>query len=246
MAYDIYEKTLDEGYSIADIQDSMIQARIAEEGENTGQAAMDRQREPEIKQDTPAEMSSVSCVNYGMPKEQPKRWTERIPEAVTRILAGWKEKLCRRLPFRKEGQENRIFEWGKRAEEENAWRMVYPDDEYQEETHSQIHPTVCLNDCREQPEGILLYEGYENFVNIRIEKKALQIGYSKESDVIIEKNTISRYHARIVCENREFFVEDLNSTNGTFVNEKALAYKEKRKLETNDIIQFADVKYRFV
>jgi pSer/pThr/pTyr-binding forkhead associated (FHA) protein len=63
---------------------------------------------------------------------------------------------------------------------------------------------------------------------------------------MIAKDTISRYHARIECENSDYYLEDLNSTNGTFVNEKQLTYKEKRKLESNDIIRFADVKYRFV
>jgi pSer/pThr/pTyr-binding forkhead associated (FHA) protein len=124
--------------------------------------------------------------------------------------------------------------------------MIYPDDEPREEIHSQTHPTICLSDYREQPEGILLYEGYENFSDIRIEKKSLQIGHSDDSDVVITKDTISRYHARIECENQEFFLEDLNSTNGTFVNEEPLEYKEKRKLKTNDMIRFADVKYRFV
>ena len=43
----------------------------------------------------------------------------------------------------------------------------------------------------------------------------------------------------------ELYIEDLNSTNGTFINEEPLAYKEQRKLDLNDIVQFADIRYRF-
>jgi hypothetical protein len=143
-------------------------------------------------------------------------------------------------------QKNETYGFEKRLDDKTKWRIVYPDDDPQEEIHNQIHPTICLSDYREHPEGLLLYEGYEEFSNIRLEKKTLQIGHSEDSDIVIAKDTISRYHARIECADLEFFLEDLNSTNGTFVNEKQLAYKEKRKLKTNDIIRFADVKYRFV
>jgi hypothetical protein len=143
-------------------------------------------------------------------------------------------------------QKKETYGFEKRSEDKTEWRIVYPDDDPQEEIHNQIHPTICLSDYREHPEGLLLYEGYEEFSNIRLEKRTLQIGHSEDSDIVIAKDTISRYHARIECADLEFFLEDLNSTNGTFVNEKQLAYKEKRKLKTNDIIRFADVKYRFV
>ena len=63
---------------------------------------------------------------------------------------------------------------------------------------------------------------------------------------MIGKDTISRFHAVINKENQEFYIEDLNSTNGTFVNDEVLAYKEKKLLKSNDIVRFADVKYRFV
>ena len=50
----------------------------------------------------------------------------------------------------------------------------------------------------------------------------------------------------IVDEVNKLMNEDLNSTNGTMVNGEALSYKERRKLEINDIVQLADVQYKFV
>lgn len=43
-----------------------------------------------------------------------------------------------------------------------------------------------------------------------------------------------------------FYIEDLNSTNGTFVNGVMLAYTQKKKLEPMDRVTFADVEYLFV
>lgn len=38
----------------------------------------------------------------------------------------------------------------------------------------------------------------------------------------------------------------MNSTNGTFVNDEMLNYKEQRELSPGDVLRFADVKYRFL
>ena len=93
---------------------------------------------------------------------------------------------------------------------------------------------------------MLLYEGMENRSNIIIDKDCTRIGQGDEADAVIGKDTISHFHAVINRQNQEFYLEDLNSTNGTFVNNEVLAYKQKKQLKSNDIIRFADVKYRFV
>ena len=125
--------------------------------------------------------------------------------------------------------------------------LIHPSSEAAPElVPRQIHPTVCLSDYREHPQGMLLYEGMENRSNIIIDKDCTRIGQGDEADAVIGKDTISHFHAVINRENQEFYLEDLNSTNGTFVNNEVLAYKQKKKLKSNDIIRFADVKYRFV
>lgn len=133
----------------------------------------------------------------------------------------------------------------KQYESNEECLIVTPNDRHYE-MERQIHPTVCLSDYREHPQGMLLYEGYEKFGNIIIEKESISIGQGDEADAVIDKDTISHFHAVINQENKEYYLEDLNSTNGTYLNDEVLAYKEKRQLKINDIIQFADVKYRFV
>lgn len=46
----------------------------------------------------------------------------------------------------------------------------------------------------------------------------LTIGRNIDNDIHIDDSTISNHHARIIVESNNSYVEDLNSTNGTYVN----------------------------
>jgi pSer/pThr/pTyr-binding forkhead associated (FHA) protein len=120
-----------------------------------------------------------------------------------------------------------------------------PEEEIYVEPQPVIRPTVCLSNYQGMPRGILLYQGTDQMADIRIDAKMSRIGNGKEADVQIDRDTISKLHARIDREEDSYYIEDLNSTNGTFVNEEPLAYKERRKLNSNDIVSFADIRYRF-
>lgn len=65
--------------------------------------------------------------------------------------------------------------------------------------------------------------------------KRISIGYSEENDVVIKDKTISRKHASIEVEGSEFWLEDLNSTNGVFVNNRKI---KKVKVDHKDQIVF--------
>ena len=90
-----------------------------------------------------------------------------------------------------------------------------------------------------------VYQGAESYEDICVTKKMTRIGYGPDADIQIQADTISQLHARIDHDGEIYYIEDLNSTNGTFVNDEPLAYKERRKLNSNDMIRFADVRYRF-
>jgi pSer/pThr/pTyr-binding forkhead associated (FHA) protein len=123
--------------------------------------------------------------------------------------------------------------------------VVYPEEELYVAPQPVIRPTVCLSSYQGRPRGILLYQGGDQMADIHIEAKISRIGNGKEADIQIDRDTISKIHARIDREEDCYYIEDLNSTNGTFVNEEPLAYKERRKLNSNDMISFADIRYRF-
>ena len=51
-----------------------------------------------------------------------------------------------------------------------------------------------------------------------LEGDVYTIGRSPDNDIQIMDNTISRNHLKIIRKKNEYFIEDLNSKNGTFVN----------------------------
>ena len=123
--------------------------------------------------------------------------------------------------------------------------VVYPEEEILLRQQPVIRPTVCLSSYQGKPRGILLYQGSEQLEDIRLEKGMTRIGQGQESDIRIDRDTISQQHVQIEREEDAYYIEDLNSTNGTFVNDEPLAYRERRKLACNDIVRFADIRYRF-
>jgi pSer/pThr/pTyr-binding forkhead associated (FHA) protein len=71
----------------------------------------------------------------------------------------------------------------------------------------------------------------------------LSIGRSKESDVQIEDRYASSLHARVFSRGGRFFVEDMNSTNGTLLNGATL--KGEAELIDGDTVQIGDTVFKF-
>ncbi len=67
----------------------------------------------------------------------------------------------------------------------------------------------------------------------------------RKVDYSIENQAVSRFHAKLEKISEQFYITDLNSTNGTYVNQERLSINEKKLIQINDEIAFADVKYRF-
>jgi len=55
---------------------------------------------------------------------------------------------------------------------------------------------------------------------IALTQSPITIGRDPDNDVVIDNLAISRYHAKIFQGDGQYVIEDLNSGNGTFVNEK--------------------------
>lgn len=142
------------------------------------------------------------------------------------------EEIKRRLSFKKENKETIPM-------------VVHPED-CEEEEESVIHPTVCLAATLGKPKGVLIYEGMGDYPNFELEQEACVLGKNPRVKLYINRETISQFHAKFGYCEKDYYVEDMNSTNGTFVNDQMLNYKEKRILSPGDILCFADVKYRFL
>lgn len=64
-------------------------------------------------------------------------------------------------------------------------------------------------------------------------------------DFVIPKDTVSRFHAKLLREEDTIKIADLNSTNGTRVNSGLLAPQEERCLADGDRLEFAGEPYRY-
>ncbi|MBQ1901175.1 MAG: FHA domain-containing protein [Lachnospiraceae bacterium] len=121
------------------------------------------------------------------------------------------------------------------------------DDYIYDPEEDYSRPTVLLHGGEDLCVGKLLYEGSGEEEDIIINKDIFRIGSrDTDNDAVLHSSGVSRHHARILKQGDSYFLEDLNSTNGTFVNGKQLNYKEKLKLEIMDQIRFADALYRVV
>lgn len=64
-------------------------------------------------------------------------------------------------------------------------------------------------------------------------------------DYVIERSTVSRFHAKFIKQGNRVLLADLNSTNGTKVNGHMLDVQEQLPMKDGDRILFADEEYVF-
>lgn len=76
-------------------------------------------------------------------------------------------------------------------------------------------------------------------------REDIRIGRCPVNEIPLDKDdrTASRHHARLLFEKGEYFVEDICSAGGTFVNGKKI--EEKKKLEDGDEIKIGKTLMRF-
>lgn len=53
-------------------------------------------------------------------------------------------------------------------------------------------------------------------------ENVISIGRMEDNDVVVDNLAVSRHHARLVRERDKYYLEDLSSHNGTFVNDKRI------------------------
>ena len=76
-----------------------------------------------------------------------------------------------------------------------------------------------------------------------LEKPCTVLGRHPDCDIVLDVGAVSREHARILKLSDGFFVEDLQSRNGTFLNEESV--HGRRKLAENDRLRICDMVFVF-
>lgn len=137
-----------------------------------------------------------------------------------------------------------ILRLGKTKKEEVPM-VVYPEEEPME-PEVQLYPTICLATTVGDTKGILIYKGPSDYPDFVLEKECSILGKNPRVKLFLNRETVSQFHAKFDYIDGKYFIEDMNSTNGTYVNDVMLSYREKKSLSVGDVLCFADVKYQFM
>ena len=104
----------------------------------------------------------------------------------------------------------------------------------------------AIDETREHGLGVVLQiraGGGREGETIPLDLDVITIGRSPHSDLFLDDVTVSRHHARVLRDEGGFWVEDLNSLNGTYVNRKRI---EQQRLFDDDELQIGKFKLAFL
>ena len=253
-AYDVYQRTLKEDICIRDLLKDTL-----------GDTCKNEEQPKELRQNT--ESTFKREVQEGRTKKiegVTEQGTERRAEeeegesslsASGRKQAWTKKGLLEQKienvkhHFQKiieETEGYHLYRFLGKREEKCDYRAVFHPKEVEKEEKQRQHPTVYLGKDVQEVSGRLIYCGSGGQQDFSLGQEPFFIGKSQEqADGKIDGEGISRLHAKIIKKDGEYYLEDLNSTNGTFLNEELLEYHQPRRLQKNDRIRFAGEEYVF-
>lgn len=95
---------------------------------------------------------------------------------------------------------------------------------------------------------ICFLEGYFTpehiYTRVAVNRLPFLIGRKSDAGLPIDADTISRHHAEIFSCNGQLCIRDLNSTNGTFLNDNKIT--QSIPIEDGDIVRLGDVELRII
>ena len=106
--------------------------------------------------------------------------------------------------------------------------------------------TQFFSSMEERGMHCLVYQGRGKLPDFELEVFPYIIGKGEKGiDGRLELPTISRIHSQLDYINDSYFITDLNSTNGTFLNGERLPPNVRKSLSVGDRVQFAGEAYIF-
>src|SRR5437763_8339988 len=92
----------------------------------------------------------------------------------------------------------------------------------------------------DKAEHLWLVDGADLRVGLEPEAGLVRIGRAADNDVVITSQRVSRYHAQLRWVESGWLVYDLDSTNGTFVNDQSVSIRQPRTLEPGARLMLGD------
>ena len=257
--YDLYDMSMQDDMSLKEMLDFVRTKRTSEANIVVEKVTLaDREPDREFSEYTNTVDRYSKGYNYAAEEEYDEDYYDDYKEEYEENDGGGTSKKSGFFAslFKKTNKDGKTGKVSKKTRHFKKKRGVESIDDEEMERRSfdfevspdeELYtPTVLLNDCNNLCAGKLVHSGGfgEDYL---IDKDIFRIGSAKDkNEAIIRSKAVSRHHARISREGNDYYLEDLNSTNGTFLNGEILSYSKKIKLKAMDKITFADIAYTFM
>ncbi|MCR5388066.1 MAG: FHA domain-containing protein [Lachnospiraceae bacterium] len=130
----------------------------------------------------------------------------------------------------------------KRKKKEDIYEFCFEPEEI---VPKKTNPTTYVGPGA-APMGKFIYQGATGEDSFSVNKESFLIGRSNPmADAMLNCAGASRNHAIVTQVGGEYFIEDLNSKNGTFLNGELLEFKTSVKLTPYDKVRFATEDFIF-
>lgn len=203
-----------------------LQNQIFEDAKVLNQPIIENNTEsPEVAADAPRQEEPVEIAEAG----EPVRKKKEEKRGILSIFEGRRQK-------------NRELRESYKSDMQHAMKgyAVAEDLSYDEE--EDYGRTIYIEEKQEEIERVHRFYTPEDRLVAELNIPSVIFGKKKgEADVVLENPSVSRMHARITKDGNHYYLEDLNSTNGTFKNGLRLQPYEKKKLESGDEVKFGKV-----
>jgi len=113
-------------------------------------------------------------------------------------------------------------------------------------TQATTRRTVLVADKRKSPvvAWFVALTGPQQGEDFRIREGPNTIGSAPDADVVLHDDAISGKHASLRYKDQKFTITDLDSTNGTFLNDRPDPIA-REELKDNDVIRIGEVMLKF-
>lgn len=233
--YAVYEQIKEVGleYFQKKIHEDWLLMERKEKGESKREE-MIKNEIPESYKEMVKEQNSDRMKNP-VQKESPK-WSFRFLKDGKRKKNEQKEDYRDLMRQRLNGTENFA------VCEDSVYHKENIEIAASEEFGEEYGKTIYIEEVRSVSEPALYKADGE--MAAKLDAFPYIVGKKKENvNLALNDYSVSRIHARITMEDGVYYIEDLNSTNGTFKNGLRMNPYEKRKLEREDELRFGKLEF---
>ena len=148
------------------------------------------------------------------------------------------EKKGLRGIFESKRQKNKELREDYRSDMQRAMNGYAVAEELSFDAEEDYGRTIYIEEKQEETARVYRLYTPEDKLVFELTRPSVTLGKKKgEADIVLEDPSVSRIHARITREGDNHYLEDMNSTNGTFKNGLRLQPYEKKKLESGDEVK---------